>query len=455
MLDVYTIGSVRRISPEAPIPILLVSHETKSLGGAANVANNIHSLGADSCVIGYVGNDAHAQDVKDLLESKGIEYRLACTDVPTITKNRVVAGGQQIVRIDREEIDKEAFLAKETQLIADVSELLPKMDVVVISDYQKGVCSESICQFIIKEANKLKIPVIVDPKGQYWDKYHGATTITPNLRELSDLTMCDISNCANDITKICQPLVHKFGLDYLLVTRSEKGISYIDENRSVEFAAVAREVSDVSGAGDTVVATLAVCLAAKMDVLDAISVANTAAGIVVGKVGTQPITNSELELELGHRERTKILDADNIKQQIAIIRKKGKKVVFTNGCFDILHLGHITYLQQASKLGDVLIVGVNSDNSVRRLKGSNRPINKEKDRVAMLSALSCVDYVVVFDEDTPYNLISEIRPDVLVKGGDYKVSEIVGREFASEVRVLPFVSGYSTTQIVSKIKEQN
>ncbi|MCR5050873.1 MAG: bifunctional D-glycero-beta-D-manno-heptose-7-phosphate kinase/D-glycero-beta-D-manno-heptose 1-phosphate adenylyltransferase HldE [Paludibacteraceae bacterium] len=454
MLDVYTIGSIERISPEAPIPIVRVTKTYDSLGGCANVANNIASLGAVPYIIGMIGNDASGERVKVLLEEKGIPNTLFVSDNPTVTKNRIVGNNQQVVRVDYESAVMSIEDETTEEIKKCVAEILLQTDVVVLSDYAKGFCTKEICQYIIQQARRKGVPVVVDPKGADWKKYHGATTITPNLKELSEKAHCSLPNSEPEISNVARTIVKECGLDFILVTRSDKGMSYVDTTSYCEFQTEAREVADVSGAGDTVVAVLATCLAAQYEVKDAIRIANSAAGIVVGKMGTKPIFSSELESYYNSNTESKIISKNALSQVMQLLREKQKRIVFTNGCFDILHCGHVTYLQQAKQLGDILIVGVNSDASVKRLKGDARPINNIEARTTVLQGLSSVDYIVVFDEDTPYEILSVIRPDVLVKGGDYKVEDIVGREFAGVVKVLPFVDGYSTTGIVESIRLQ-
>ncbi len=453
MLDKYYFGNVNRISPEAPVPVVKVNREEYTLGGAGNVVNNIINLKAKAYIIGAIGKDSNKSVIKQLLDEKQVNYHLLERNLPTITKIRVVGEHQQIVRIDFEEI--KPLEQKELERVKQyILSLINKVDCLVISDYGKGMVTFELSQFVINQAKEKNLPVIVDPKGNDWSKYKGATIITPNLKELSDLLKIEIKNKDNDIEKYGQEVREKYDLTYLLVTRSEKGMSLMTENKVYHIRSEAKEVYDVSGAGDTVVATLATAISARINILDAVKIANTAAGIVVGKIGTTPITLDELNNALkGYRNR-KLRHLQDLIVEIAMLREKGKKIVFTNGCFDILHRGHIEYLKKAKELGDVLIVGLNSDDSVKRIKGKDRPINKQEDRAELLASLEFVDYVVIFDEDTPYNLIKEIKPDVLVKGGDYKLEEIVGKEFAKKTITLPFIEGYSTTSIIEKMKNK-
>lgn len=448
MLDVYYEGFVQRISPEAPVPVVKVSQIKNVLGGAANVAVNISSLGGIPYLIGLYGNDEQQIHINNLLDNHKIEYSIIKTNYPTITKSRIVVGNQQIVRFDCEcdEMllsDDESFLIEKK-----IEEVLPECDLVVVSDYAKGLCSDRICQMLIKKAKAKNKLVIIDPKGNNWDKYRGAYMITPNLKEYSDVTGLMISNDDNSILISSSLVLSKYQISNLLITRSEKGMTLINKDMFCHIKTEAKEVFDVSGAGDTAVASLAICLAAGIPVVEAVKFANKAAGIVVGKRGTASVSVEEFYKVT--ETVTKIVELKNVEELLEDLRNKSKKIVFTNGCFDILHRGHISYLREASHYGDILIVGLNSDLSVRKLKGPSRPVNKQEDRAYMLAAYDFVSYIIIFDEETPYNIISRIKPDVLIKGGDYQLNQIVGREFAAETIILPFVQGYSTTNILKK-----
>ena len=453
MLDKYYFGSVNRISPEAPVPVVKVNFSKYTLGGAGNVVNNIVNLNAKVNVAGIIGKDQNGKILRELLEEKKVDYYLLERDLPTITKVRIIGGHQQIVRIDFEEI---VFLNEEElkQIKQYIMSVIDRVNCLVISDYGKGVISPELSQFIIREAQKRFLSVVVDPKGKDWTKYKGATVITPNIKELSDVLNIDVKNEDDEVEKYGREVRGKYNLKYLLVTRSEKGMSLITEEKVYHIRSEAKEVYDVSGAGDTVVATLATAMGAGFDILEAVKLANTAAGIVVSKIGTAPITLEELKKVLKGYNNRKIKSLNELLEELKILRNEGKKIVFTNGCFDILHRGHIEYLRKAKGLGDILIIGLNSDDFVRKIKGKERPINKQEDRAELLTSLEFVDYVVIFDEETPYSLIKQIKPDVLVKGGDYKVEEVVGREFAKETVILPFVKGYSTTKIIEKIRRE-
>lgn len=451
MLDRYYLGKVHRISPEAPVPVVKVNEVKNTIGGAGNVVNNITHLGARSCLIGAVGKDSDGRIINQLLKKLGVQSCMIETGAPTITKVRVIGDHQQVVRLDFEEgvvlADKSIKKFKE-----HINKVINSIDIIIISDYGKGMCSDDVCRYIIHKSNGKGITCIVDPKGKDWHKYKGASIITPNLKEMSDALGVSIQNEDNAIEKHGREIIKKFQIEHLLVTRSDKGMTYISKEKTFHVPAEAKEVYDVSGAGDTVVATLAVALAHKIELIDAVKLANKAAGIVVTKFGTAPIEHRELINSINGITKNKIMPHGSLLKTLKELKMKHQRIVFTNGCFDIIHRGHVTYLREARKLGDILIVGVNSDGSVRKLKGKNRPLNNELDRMEILASLEFVDYVVLFKEETPYNLIKAIRPDILVKGGDYKVNEVAGREFAGDVKILPFVEGYSTTDIFEKSK---
>lgn len=450
MLDRYYYGSVSRISPEAPVPVINVKSEIYTMGGAGNVANNIKGLTADCTIIGAAKNDEAGRLLKQMFDNINAFSYFIDADMPTISKLRVIGGKQQIARLDFEEI-KPFSDSINNEIKSVYKKEIEKHNVIVLSDYGKGMCSDEICPFVIKEANENNKKVIIDPKGNNWDKYTNAFLVTPNVKELSEVYGKDIANEDDDIIKYGSIIRHKYNLTYLVVTRSEKGITILGENYIKTIPTQAMEVFDVSGAGDTVVACIAVFLDLGLDIENAVYYANLAAGVVVGKLGTAPITLSELTYALNGIHSSKVVSRNSIVDIIKREKSFNKKIVFTNGCFDILHKGHVTYLKQSKSLGDILILGLNSDDSVRRLKGPTRPVNNENDRAVVLEALECIDYIVIFDEDTPLNLIKSIMPDVLVKGGDYKADEVVGREYAKRVEIIDFVQGYSTTSTINKL----
>ena len=458
MVDEYIIGSVNRISPEAPVPVIEVTKETKKLGGAGNVINNIISLGGQVKVIGCIGKDSAGDFIMEHFKNNKVNtaYFKQYKNTSTIIKTRVVSKNQQFLRIDEEK--KDPILDEYVSFLkSNIDSILNKINVLIISDYAKGAVTKEVSQFLIREAKKRNVPVIVDPKGNDYSKYKGATICTPNLKELSDLYNIKVVE-ESDITKYGSKLCNEIDLDYLLLTRSEKGISLVDKKKNKkDFPAVAIEVIDVSGAGDTVVATVALLLSLNYSIDDICRLANLAASVVVSKFGTATVSLNELICSISNSGEFKIQNIDTLKYIAEDLREKGKKIVFTNGCFDIFHVGHLRYLKESAKYGDVLIIGVNSDKSVKRLKGNNRPIVNEDERMELLSSLSFVSYVVKFDEDTPYELIKNIKPDIITKGGDYNPNTVVGKdiveEYGGKVVICPLIGNKSTTNIIEKILE--
>lgn len=451
ILDVYYSGKVDRISPEAPVPVVQVQKTTKKLGGSANVANNISKLRGDVFLIGFCGKDSNCQILEDLLDENSIDHSLIKTENPTITKIRIVSGVQQIVRVDFEEkiSNTEDLEALKTEYFNDNFE---ESDIIILSDYGKGFVTEKFSHYLIEKSNAANKPIIIDPKGKDWEKYRNATIVTPNVKELSEVLGYGLENSDEVIEKAGLEIKNKYNFKYLLVTRSEKGMTFFGD-KIEHIRTLATEVFDVSGAGDTVVATVARALSSGYDWIDSVRLANKAAGIVVSKTGTEPIIYEELEDTIEEfREENKVIETEEIPGLMTKMKNSKKRVVFTNGCFDIIHKGHVKYLQEAKKKGDILIVGLNSDSSVKRLKGPERPIKDQEERALIMSALEMVDYVVVFNEDTPASILEKIKPNTLVKGGDYKVEDIVGREFADKTVVIPFVDGYSTSSTIDKIK---
>ena len=464
MLDCYYWGEVRRISPEAPVPIVKVNEKTFTLGGSGNVAANLSGLGCRVVLVGLIGRDAAAERLKGLLAEYGISDHgiIDNTGRATITKTRVMASKQQVVRLDEEDgrpIDD----ATADRILSVVNDLLPSVQAVVLSDYGKGIFhGVAFVQAIIQVCAKAKIPVFIDPKGADWQRYAGATCITPNTAELELVTGARIADEAGMVS-LAQDLRRRLALDWLLVTRGPRGMALFGEaGAPVMIAARAREVFDVSGAGDTVIATVAACVAAGLSLVDAAGVANTAAGIVVGKLGTQPVRWPELERDLMEGQQQslasalrKVVDLQEARGRLSRWRQAEQRIVFTNGCFDLLHPGHVSLLHQARHLGDRLIVGLNTDASIQRLKGAQRPILPGPDRAAILSALEDVDMVVFFDEDTPLTLICQLKPDILVKGADYRIEDVVGREiveaYGGKVCLVEILEGHSTTAIARKL----
>ncbi|MFI3263084.1 MAG: D-glycero-beta-D-manno-heptose-7-phosphate kinase [Rikenellaceae bacterium] len=453
MLDKYHIGSVKRISPEAPVPVVKITRSFSVLGGAANLTRNLVGLGAIPYTVGIVGDDNNGALIRGMFSELGVKAMIETTQFPTITKTRIIGNDQQVVRVDFEEEIAQLPEEVEKNIIKSVHSVIDEVDIVVISDYGKGLCNEVLCKSIIDISNSRGKKIIIDPKGTNWNKYQNATIVTPNMKELSDVSSMEVANVDSEIKEVSIEVINKFNLKSLLVTRSEMGMSYVDYEYFMTIATEAKEVFDVSGAGDTVVATLAASLSANFSLSDSIYLANKAAGIVVGKVGTAPICYHELQSAIYiANSNSKVLRSSELPNLMKILSLENRKIVFTNGCFDILHKGHVTYLQSAKNLGDILVLGLNSDASVKRLKGDDRPINDESARATVMAALSSVDYVVIFEEDTPLEVIKMIRPNVLVKGGDYKIEDIVGREYADETVTIPFVDGFSTTSTIEKMK---
>lgn len=457
MLDRYIWGQVERISPEAPVPVVQAGHMNERPGGAANVAMNIVGLGAQAMLFGFCGEDGDSAALESALRGSGVHAEMTrVAGHPTTAKLRILSGKQQMLRLDTERVDGYPAAAF-TELVGAVRSKLELADAVVLSDYAKGVLTPEVCQAVISAAREKGIPVLVDPKQRNLERYRGATTVCPNLGELS-LATGIATNEFDALLRAGQELAKQLGLDYLTATLSDKGIAVLRPEGQFLAPAQARQVFDVSGAGDTVIATLALALAGELEIETAVQLANVAAGIVVGKVGTVPVTRDELLTglsgEIGLKAQEKVLGLDHLQVRAAAWRSAGEKIVFTNGCFDLLHIGHITLLEDARREGDRLVVGINSDASVRALKGPTRPIVGERERGRILAALAAVDAVIVFDEPTPLELIVALRPDVIVKGGDYSESTVVGaeevRSWGGRVKIVPIVEGFSTTKLIAK-----
>ena len=450
MLDRYYFGSVSRISPEAPVPVVKIAETRDTLGGAGNVANNCAHLGAAVTLIGALGNDEYGAVFKRLCGRNHITLAPIASGGGTIAKTRVIGGHQQIVRIDFEE--EAPALAQGAATIRKKSlEYLKNAGAVVLSDYGKGVCSAEVCAGILREARKRAIPVIVDPKGSPWDKYRGASVVTPNVKELSESAGTTVPNEDTAIATHAGKIRSRFSLGALLVTRSEKGMTLVEKKSVFHFPTQAREVFDVSGAGDTVVATLAAGLANGYTLGESVAIANKAAGIVVAKIGTVPVELVELRAEIDKNYNAKLLSLPELVRRCADERSRGRTVVFTNGCFDILHRGHVHLFREAKKHGDILVVALNSDRSIAAVRGPDFPLNAESDRAHLIAAIDGVDYIALFDASTPLTLLRRIRPDVIVKGGNYREQEVVGREYARKTVIVPQLKGYSTDDIIRKI----
>lgn len=456
MLDRYWYGATNRISPEAPVPIVKIDALEERPGGAANVAMNITSLGGDSRLIGLTGIDEAAKILDEQLTQRNVRCDfVALSSHPTITKLRVLSRNQQLIRLDFEEgfgkVDPSILLER-------IAKALPKSKVMVLSDYSKGVLTA--VHEMIKLANHANIPVLIDPKGTDFSRYRGATLLTPNMSEFE--AVVGVCETDDDIVEKGYQLIEDYQLKALLITRSEKGMTLLQIGKPIyHLPTQAKEVYDVTGAGDTVIASLAAALSTGCTLEESCFLANAAAGVVVGKLGTSTV--SQVELEDAIRARADngfgVMSENELQEAVTKARKRGERIVMTNGCFDILHAGHVSYLANARKLGDRLIVAVNSDSSVKILKGESRPINPLMQRMIVLGALESVDWVVPFEEETPQRLIANILPDILVKGGDYLPEQIAGGKeviaAGGEVKVLNFEDGCSTTNIINAIKKQH
>ncbi|CBG40151.1 D-glycero-beta-D-manno-heptose-7-phosphate kinase [Helicobacter mustelae] len=454
MVDHYIWGDSTRISPEAPVQIVDVKNENNRLGGACNVAHNLIAMGAKVELCGVIGGDGMGEWLITQLDSLkiGIQSILRDGTRPTIKKTRVIIAGQQVLRIDRE--SKEVLSKDFSQrLFSSLAHRMREFDGVILSDYNKGVLSPSFTQQLIALARSENKPILCDPKGRDFTKYKGATLLTPNKKEAQIATGMDIVD-EKSLQVVAQQLKKDCALSVSLITLSEDGIGILDEQDEIcVIPTIAKEVFDVTGAGDTVIAALAFGLACKMDIFEACKFANAAAAVVVSKVGSATASMQEIQQILDpHATPAKKLIT--LPMLLENLQEYRGKIVFTNGCFDILHRGHLQYLKEARSLGDLLIVGLNSDDSVRRLKGEERPINSQEDRAFMLSGLECVDYIVIFEEDTPLELIKDIEPDILVKGGDYHGKIVVGSEYAKEVVLIDYVPGHSTSHTIQKIRSK-
>ena len=451
MLDKYLSGSIDRISPEAPVPVLNPSSEEIRLGGAANVALNLSSLGVKTTLLGVTGKDDDSEKIIDLLKLNKIRFSLRRSVVPTISKTRLLSSQQQLLRIDEEEkfldADWKASLGKFLKLVNQENN-----KVFVLSDYGKGTLMDT--KLIIRRAKAKGKIILIDPKGKDFSKYVGADLITPNLNEFMEVVGKITSE--KELTKKGKNLIKSLKLKALLITRGPDGMTLLENKNNkikrTDFPTQAKDVFDVSGAGDTVIASVASGLAADFTLEESIRLANIAAGIVVAKLGTASVYLDEIRPY--YEKRIPYLNLEGARTLVELFRERNQKIVFTNGCFDILHAGHVEYLEAAKSKGDKLIVGINSDRSVAQLKGSKRPINKLIHRAKVLGSLRCVDEVVMFDEETPIKLIKSLKPDFLVKGGDYKVQDIVGYDVVSKyggsVITIPLIKGLSTTKILNQ-----
>jgi D-beta-D-heptose 7-phosphate kinase / D-beta-D-heptose 1-phosphate adenosyltransferase len=458
IVDHYLWGSCERISPEAPVQIVNVSKESISLGGAGNVINNLITLGAKVDTISVIGDNETSNELITLFKKIGVncKYLYKQNKRTTSKKTRIISSQQQVVRYD---LESSNLISKESEefILTTFVNIVSHYEIILISDYGKGVLTNKLTKSLISVANKFNKKVLVDPKGLDYSKYKGAYLLTPNKKEASEATKIKINDNPS-LTKAIKKLKKDYKLDLSLITLSEQGVAIYDKNFRI-YPTTVREVFDVTGAGDTILASLGFALACDANIDEAIRFANLAAGVVVGKIGSS--TTSLNEIIEYDSSINKSSSNQHIRSKSEIIyissnfRLEDKKIVFTNGCFDLVHSGHVKYLEKAKSFGDILIVGVNSDRSVSALKGKDRPINTEKDRAYILAALEVVDYVVIFDEDTPLDLIKSIKPNVLVKGGDYKGKKVVGENLVEELKIVEYIKNKSTSNIINQIQNVN
>ena len=456
MIDHYLWGSCDRISPEAPVQVINVSNESTVLGGAGNVINNLKALGAKVDVISVIGECRVSEELKELLKNiqVGTKYLVIQKNRVTSKKSRIIAAHQQVVRYDRESTD-EINNNSESSILNFFKKIVNDYDVILLSDYGKGVLTFELTQQLITISKEFKKKVLVDPKGFNYSKYKGAYLLTPNKKEACEATNISIKD-KESLGQAIKILKNQCNLEVSLITLSDQGVAIFDNDLRIH-PTVAIEVFDVTGAGDTILASLGFALSSNANIDEAVKFANLASGVVVGKIGSATATINEIiEYESSLNKSNSfehIKTIDEISTIVNELKDKDKKIIFTNGCFDILHIGHIKYLEEAKSFGDILILGLNSDKSIQRIKGSNRPINTENDRAYILAALEVVDFLVIFDEDTPFQLINLIKPDVLVKGGDYEGKEVVGQDIAKELKIVQFINGSSTTKTIERIKK--
>ncbi|WP_092301085.1 D-glycero-beta-D-manno-heptose-7-phosphate kinase [Bradyrhizobium sp. Ghvi] len=468
MLDRFIGGDIKRISPERPVPVISIRKSEKIPGGAANVARNISSLSGSCTLIGLIGDDEAGRTLMGELERDtriSVQF-VASAARPTTEKVRYVSQGQHVIRADIES-DEDLPQALEQELLNLISRILPGHDVIVLSDYAKGVLTDTVIRRTVQLAQEAKIPVLVDPKSQHLERYSGATVITPNSKELLAATGIDPALDHDSAVRACHKVLSNTTIESILVTRAEKGMTLLSRKKEpVHISATAREVADVVGAGDTAIATLSLAVGAGAELDEAAAIANCAAGVAVGKHDTATVTRSELLEALSSTQQfsdnetsQRLFPLNDVKSRVALWKRDGLRIGFTNGCFDILHVGHLKLLNFARSSCDRLVVAVNSDESVGRLKGPTRPINNETDRALLLASLKMVDAVVIFEEDTPLEIIESICPDVLVKGADYQIDQIVGASFVlangGSVLRSEFVPGRSTSSVIAQIASES
>ena len=457
IIDDYLWGSSERISPEAPVQIVNISKKSTVLGGAGNVVKNLNALGAEVDIISVIGDCKVSIEVKNLLSQIDVKTSNLVTEKNRITskKSRVISSNQQVIRYDFESINE--INSQSQKIILDkFNHMIINYDLVLLSDYGKGLLTKKLTQSLIKIAKKYKKKVLVDPKGEDYSKYNGAFLLTPNMKEASESTHINIKD-SESLYKAITHLKKQCNLKISLITMSDQGVAVFDKKLRIHPTS-ALEVFDVTGAGDTVLASLGFALSCDSNIDDAVKFANLASGVVVGKIGSASATINEiLEYESSLNQSSSSQHIKTFKEIGTIVdelKNKNKKIIFTNGCFDILHIGHVQYLEKAKSFGDILIIGLNSDLSVKNLKGKNRPINSQSNRAYILAALEVVDYVVIFDKDTPLELIELIKPDILVKGSDYKGKEVIGSEIAKELRLVEFIQNSSTSEIIKEITKR-
>jgi D-beta-D-heptose 7-phosphate kinase / D-beta-D-heptose 1-phosphate adenosyltransferase len=458
MIDYYLLGSSDRISPESPVPIIDINNESTHLGGAGNVVNNLKALGSEIDVISVLGDCNNSKELNNLLTEIKISTKYIVIEEERIAtkKTRIIVSKQQLVRYDQES-SKQISSDSQNTILETFTEIISSYDLVILSDYGKGVLTPKLTQSLISTAKIHGKKVLIDPKGRDYSKYKGAYLLTPNKKEASEasgINIIDNESLNMAITK----LKSNFDLGVSMITLSEDGVAIYDNQLRIH-PTIAREVFDVTGAGDTIIASLGFSLATGINIDEATKFANLAAAVVVGKIGSATATLNEInEYESSIHKSSSEKHIKTMKEIITLteeLKIKGKRIIFTNGCFDLIHSGHVSYLESAKSFGDVLIVGLNSDRSITALKGKERPINIESDRAHILAALEVVDYVVIFDEDTPYNLINAIKPNILVKGGDYKGEEVVGQNIADELKLIKYIPNKSSSLIIKKIQKGN
>ena len=449
MLDRYLFGKSDRISPEAPVPVVNIIKAEDRAGGAANVAVNLNQLGIQANLLGLLGDDEEGKILENILFRAGVGCHLnKIRSTNTTVKTRIQSRGQQLIRFDKDSYSNETFFLDD-----EINKIILNSNALIISDYEKGatVGIEKILKFCWKN----NVLTLVDPKGSSFKKYKFASILTPNEAEFEGV----VGKCRdeNEMIRRSSELISDLRLQAILITRSHKGMLLVTEDGSFNhLKAEARDVYDVTGAGDTVISVLAASIAAGEKIIDAAKLANVAASIVVGKIGVESVNPGQLKNKINQKKQSGICSAEDIENISKIVRENGRKIVMTNGCFDILHAGHIKYLEEAKALGDTLIIAINDDESVVRLKGKHRPINPLSDRMKVLDGLTSSDFIVPFGGDTPIELINIIKPDILVKGGDYSINDVVGaaevREYGGDVKILSYLDGYSSSNIIEKLK---